>query len=89
MHTNGQRPSLKNDNMNKHIDPEPDRRYLFRNHYGTLVCGTVIEATDRYIRIQWNAGMKEWYAHEMFQPYSDGTYTGRIQALEELQPHHG
>lgn len=67
----------------KHIDPEPDRRYIIRTSLLEIESATVIEATDRHIRLEWDgSGNKRWYRFEEFLPMPD---TGRYPALRILE----
>ena len=64
----------------KHIDPEPDRRYIISCTNGTLDSAVVIDATDWFIRLQWDGdGSKKWYSYDAFQ-------VGReLKILEQLE----
>jgi hypothetical protein len=74
--------------MNKHIDPLPDRRYIIRDNSGNIDSVTVIEATDRHVRLRWEgAWVKRWHRWSDFQPLSnpaDPRYL-YFQILEELE----
>lgn len=75
-----------NNMEHKHIDPEPDRRYIIRSGISEIDSATVIDATDRHVRLHWDgSGNKIWYRYEDFLPMPD---TGRylfLQILEELE----
>jgi len=80
-------------NEHKHIDPEPDRRYIILKPNGKIDSAIVIDATDRYIRLQWEGnGAKKWHPWSWFQPVEgivikriDVLYQGRYCILEQLE----
>jgi len=70
----------------KHIDPEPDRRYIIRNFTDRIDSAIVVESTDRHVRLHWEGSDKKiWYRYEEFLPMPD---TGKYpinQILEQLE----
>jgi hypothetical protein len=72
----------------KHIDSEPDRRYLFEDANGGLGSATVIEATDNAVRLQWDNARsgRAWYNYTDFQAdLGTGLYKD-LRIIEQLEP---
>ena len=72
--------------LHKHIDPEPDRRYIIQKADGFKDSAVVIEATDRHVRLKWDgSSTTSWHEFEAFQPMPDGTTYQRLRILEQLE----
>jgi len=71
----------------KHIDPEPDRRYIIQKSDGSIDSATVIDATDRYIRLRWDGNdTTSWHEYDAFQlSPMDGMEYQRLKILEQLE----
>lgn len=75
-------------NEHKHIDPEPDRRYIIKNADGLIDSATVIEATDQNVRLKWDRdGSTQWYPYEQFQKSGGHDWQSyrHLQILEQLE----
>lgn len=74
-------------NEHKHIDPEPDRRYIIhRFKDGCTDSATVIEQTDHHVRLQWDQdGKKQWYGWAFFQPVSEPEKVPRHERYQHLR----
>lgn len=76
----------------KHIDPEPDCRYIIFNvEENDIDSAVVIESTDRYVRLQWDrTGEKRWYPWSYFEPLTrvdnkPGSGYHNLQIIEQLE----
>lgn len=68
----------------KHIDPEPDRRYLI-HVLGNIESAEVIEMTDQHVRLKWDDGKVVWHKYSDFQPSPDRYL--KLMILEQLEPY--
>lgn len=71
----------------KHIDPEPDCRYIIKNGISNEIdSATVIESTDRHVRLHWDGSNKKiWYRYEEFLPMPDSGRYPVLRILEQLE----
>lgn len=69
----------------KHIDPQPDHRYIIMTVEGDYKSAVVINQTNNFVLLAWDfSEIKQWYSFYAFQIDACGDYPD-LCIMEEIE----